>query len=327
MKRLLLISASLMFTSLAFAQSGSNNALFNFDNAGTPKEVRKLGTAPEFPFLRNMASAHQVYMAIKRHASDNTPGMDQLNDLLMQIGYTNGAQDLKASDVTEAHLQPGMEGNMGSRGYTYNYYRLAGNPSEFKAWRIKANDGDNSGRGALYLFAKCGNAFFPKNNATACVTVPVNLTTDQSQITIGDNSGMVAQQQVYVYYAHKRHHRHEMANAIAGISDRYPSKPILVSDMQDMTMTPQTYNVSLSTPETNVSVCPDNTLNLTANINVEKVSAYTGNYPDANPTVYKKVSKHHYKMIARRMRRIHRKEDKVARRTHTSVDISTDAKA
>ena len=91
MKRLFLISASLMLASAAFAQSNSGS-LYSFDNAGTPKEVSQLGTAPEFPFLRNMTSPHQVYMAIKKHADDNTTSMRKLNNLLMQLGYANGAK-------------------------------------------------------------------------------------------------------------------------------------------------------------------------------------------------------------------------------------------
>ena len=66
MKRLLLISASLMLASGSFAQdANSDNSLYKFDNAKTAKEVNKLGAAPEFPFLRNMKTARQVYAAIK----------------------------------------------------------------------------------------------------------------------------------------------------------------------------------------------------------------------------------------------------------------------
>ena len=212
---------------------------------------------------------------------------------------------------------------MGSRGYTYGYYRLEGNPSEFKAWRIVANkDGNNNGYGSVYIMAKCGNAFFPKTNATACVNVPVTVTPDMKQITL-DNSGskVTTKQQVYVYY--NRKHRRKNENTYPGISDRYASSPIMVSDTKDMDVVPQTYTVTVSSPQNTVSACADAPLNVMANINVERTSSYTGNYPNSDQKVYKRVSKHEYKVIARKMRRIKRKEAKIARKTGMAVEVAT----
>ena len=324
MKRILLISASLMLASAAFAQdANSDNSLYKFDNNPSATTVRKLGTAPEFPFLRNKTTPGQVYAAIRKHEGDKTRAMDKLNDLLMQIGYANGAKDLQAADITEAWVKPGTEGNMGSSGYTYKYYRLEGNPAEFKAWKIAANN-DNK-MGALYLFAKCGNAFFPKSAATtACINVPVNIAPDMTQISLPESGNTVATtDKVYVYYTRKHHRRHDKPNDIPGIADKYTSRPILLSTTKDADVRPETYTVTLSSSGNPVSACADSTLNLTANINVEKTSSYTGNYPDNNHKEYKKVSKREYKMIARRMRRIQRKEDKIARRTGLPVDVTT----
>lgn len=327
MKRLILISASVLLASASFAQNGSSdNSLYKFDNAGSPKEVSRLGSAPEFPMLRNMQTPGQVYRAIKKHENDNTMAMRKLNDLLMQVGYTNGAKDLEQSDITEAYIAPGTEGNMGSRGYTYSYTRLSGNPSEFKAWKIAPN---GNGYSPLYLFAKCGNAFYPKSAAkTACVNVPVNLKPDMNQVTLPSSGTKVTtKDKVFVYYERKHHRKHDQAYPVAGLNAKYPSSPIMVSSEKDEQIMPETYTVSLTSPESSVTACADSTLNLTANINVEKTSSYTGNYPNDNQKEYKKVSKHHYRQIARRMRRIHRKEEKIARKTGVPVDVRTTAKA
>lgn len=330
MKRIFFISASILAASAAFAQTDaySDNSLYQFNNTSHPKEVRKLGTAPEFPFLRNMTSSRQVYNAIKKHDRDNTPAMTKLNDLLMQIGYANGAKDLQPSDITEAMVPVGTEGNMGSRGYTYAYYRLAGDPSEFKAWKITPNEGSNAS--ALYIFAKCGNAFYPKNmGRTACISVPVTVTPDVQQVSL-NNSGseVTTTDQVYVYYTRKHHKKDDKAYPVAGINDAYPSDPIKVSAMKNMDVIPETYTVSLSAPDNRtVTACTDETLNLTANVNVEKTSTYTGNYPKDDHKVYKKVSKRHYKQIARKMRKAQRKADKVARRTETPVEVKVSNKA
>jgi len=324
MKRLFLISASLIMASAGFAQTdaGSDSSLYRFNNPGTPKEVSKLGAAPEFRFLRNMNSPRQVYAAIKKHENDNTADMNKLNDLLMQIGYTNGAKDLKSSDISMAHVKPGTEGNMGSSGYTYGYCRLKGNPSEFKAWKIMPKDGNEDK--SLYVFAKCGNAFYPKTTAsTACINVPVQVTPDQAQIDLPSSGREVTtNDQVYVYYERRHHGKDEAPNQVSGINDPYPSKPLLVSSVMDEEVIPETYNVTLSSPQNNtVTACTDSTLNLTANINVEKTSTYTGNYPKDDHKVYKKVSKRHYKMIARKMRKAERKANKIARRTGVPVDV------
>ncbi len=323
MKRLFLISASLILTSAAFAQS---KGLYQFDNAGTPKEITTLGAAPEFPFLRNMTSTHQVYAAIKRHANDHTANMNKLNGLLMQVGYANGAKDLKESDISQSYIQPSTEGNMGSRGYTYSYTRLSGDASEYKAWKIAANDNSN-GYGAVYLLAKCGNAFFPKNTkTTACITVPVSLTPDMKQVSLpASGTKVTTSNETYVYYTRKHHKKHDAAYPVAGIGDKYPSKPVRINAATNENIVPETYTVSVSGPQRSVYACNDKTLDLTANINLEKTSTYTGNYPNSNSDnkTYKKVSKRNYKMIARRMRRIERKENKIAHKTGVPVYVST----
>ena len=320
MKPLFFISAALISVS-GFAQtecsSSSSNPLFKFDNAGSPKEVRKLGTSPEFPFLRNLSSPNEVYSALKRADRNNTRGMSQLNDLLMAAGFENGAKDVKKSDISTYYMPVGTEGNMGSGNYSTGYYTLQGDASEFKAWKI------SSGSCYVYIMQKCGNAFFPKNagNKTACINVPVTLTGNMQEVTLNsDGQQMTTSDNVYVYYARKRHKRHETAYPIADVNAKYPSKPILLRSEKDVQSMPQTYKVSLSTPNNTVNVCPDSTLNIAANINVEKTSEYSGYYPNKNKKEYKCVSKRKYKRIARNMRKAERHERRVARLSGVKVN-------
>ena len=322
MKRLILISGSIVITSAAMAQTGS--ALYQFDNAGAAKEVRPLGSAPEFPFLRNMATAHQVYMAMKQHANDNTASMREMNNLLMQEGYANGAKDLQETDISQAYIKPGTEGNMGSRGYTYAYTRLAGDPATFRAWKIAAKNNSN-GNEAVYFLAKCGNAFFPKNTkATAYITVPVSVKPDMNQVSLpASGTKVTTTNETFVYYSRKHHKKHDAAYPVAAIGDKYPSRPVKINAATDETVTPENYTVTLSGVQKAVYACTNQTLDLAANINVEKTTAYTGNYPASDNKTYVKVSKRHYKMIARRMKRIERKENKIARKTGVRVDVST----
>ena len=327
MKRLILISASVMMAATTFAQDANrDNSLYSFDNAGQARVITKLGAAPEFPFLRNLSTPAQVLAAMKRQEREQTAASQKLDDLLMQLGYANGIKDLSTADITEDQVKPGTEGNMGSRGYTYNYARLEGGAG-FKAWKIAPNKGGTAGTNApLYLMAKCGNAFYPKTaKRTACVNVPVTITPDMKQVNLPNSGALVADKnETFVYYSRRHHKRHEVASTLTGMPDKYPSRLVKIDAEKDTKVMPQTYTVSLNNQQNNmVTACADSTLNLTAAINLEKVSSYTGNYPDQDDKNYKKVSKHTYKVVARRMRRVERKEDKIARKTGVPVDVST----
>ncbi len=330
MKRLILITASLMMAATTFAQDATDKSLYSFDNAGQARVIRKLGDAPEFPFLRNLSTPQQVLAAMKKQERQQTPASRKLDDLLMQLGYANGIKDLSAADITEDQVKSGTEGNMGSRGYTYNYARLEGGAG-FKAWRIAPSNGGTASTNApLYLMAKCGNAFYPKTaKRTACVNIPVSITPDMKQVSLPNSGVLVADKnETFVYYSRKHPKRHETASTLTGMPDKYPSRLVKIDAEKNMNVMPQTYTVSLNPQQNNmVTACADSTLNLTASVNVEKVSSYTGSYPDQDNKNYKKVSKHTFNMVAKRMRRVERKENKIARKTGVPVDVSTAGKA
>jgi hypothetical protein len=156
-----------------------------------------------------------------------------------------------------------------------------------------------------------------------CVTAPVSISGGQTSITTTGAKSVTKEKQ-YVYFERK-HRRHEAPYRKDGIDNNYPSTPLFLSSEKQVNPVAETYNVSLSTPESNVSVCPDSAFQLTANINVEKVSSYTGNYPDyTDNKMYKRISKHHYKMAERKLRKIKRDERKVQDLSGQSVDIRTD---
>lgn len=318
MKRSLLIATILTATTCSWAQNqcGSSNALFSFSNTSSPKEISKLGTAPEFPFLRNMATPAQLVAAMKRNDDKNTPGVEHLNDLLKSIGFENGVKDIQASNVTTYYVPSGTEGNMGSANYTMAYSKLVGDASEFKAWKISSNTGCN-----MYIMAKCGNAFYPNDKKTAaCFSVPVSITQDTKDVTLtASGQKITSTNNTYVYYSRKRHKRHEAAYAVAGVPAKYPSKPLLLNTSQKVDVVPETYKVAVNAASNSATVCPDSTLNVAANISLEKTSSYAGYYPAGPKNEYKAVSKRAYKRSARKMHRIERKEAKVAKLTGVPV--------
>ena len=325
MKRLILISTMITAASAAFAQSqcSQNSPIYKFnDNSGAPKEIHRLGAAPEFPFLRNKTSAHELYMAIRKseRGNMNKAAMSELNGMLMEIGYADGAQDLRESNISMQYLPSGTQGNMGSAGYTYSYTKLmAPDPEGFKAWKIASPSGNATCN--LYIMAKCGNAFYPKAaTTTACINVPVNLTGDDSkEVTLDGAAVQNTTDKVYVYY-HKRHRRRALSSDYADLTDPKASTPILVSKTDKMSAVPQTYRVTVSTPDNSVQVCPDQTLDVATNINVEKESEYTGYYPKATSKNYKLVSRRVYRKTLHKMRKARRKENRVSQLTGVEVN-------
>src|SRR6202012_5623132 len=253
MKRLFLIPALTVAAFSGFAQTecSQNNPIYKFDNAGgAPKEIRSLGSNPEFPFLRNLSSTDQVYSAIKKNSAKNTRGMQQLNGLLMEIGMTNGANDVQKSSITAITVPAGTEGNMGYGGYGTQYSVLQG---DFKAWKI------SSGTGSCYVYImqKCGNAFFPKTaQRTACIDVPVTLTADTKEVTLEGAAPSTTNTKTYVYYE-RRHRRRALAPDFADLTDPRASNPILLSTEKDMQAVPQSYKVTVNSNEDHIKVCPD----------------------------------------------------------------------
>ena len=319
MVRILSTSVLMMFAALGNAQTQCNtdNALFRFDNTVVATEIHTLGHAPEFPFLRNLSSPAQVFKAIKTNYSEHNSGYQELNGILMAIGFNNGVEDLHVDNISTYYLPSGTEGNMGSRGFTTGYFRLSGDASDFKSWKITS-----STNCYVYIMAKCGNAFYPKSgNKTACITAPVNLTSDMQEITLnGSGQKTTTTNNVYIY-THTKRHRKMDNTTIAEITIAHHTKPLLLRSEKDVEIVPETYKVSLSTPDNTVNVCPDSVLNITASINVEKTSEFTGNYPDKSKKVYKEESKRVYRKTARKMRKAERKENQVARLTNVDVNV------
>src|ERR1700761_4579933 len=82
---------------------------------------------------------------------------------------------------------------------------------------------------------------------SGCVTAPVNISGSQLTLTSsGDKS--VTNNEVLIYYSRKHPKRHWQENTIASISDKYHSVPVMLSTEKSVSATPETYNVTLSTP-------------------------------------------------------------------------------
>ena len=288
----------------------NNDPFYNFINNGRAKDISVLGRDPEFPFLARLSSSAQVYHAIKKHADNK-----QLNDIITGLGFTNGIQYLAATNVTSATIPGGTTGNMGSGHGGNGYYRLVG-ANGFKAWKVTADNG-----AYVYFLQACGNEFYPNANkpeGTACVNAAIKVDAQPVTITANGQQNQVTEK-TFVYYHEKGHRKHVYTNA--EINDNRPSRPLLLSTNVKEDLVPQTYNVTVTGQNQNQTVCSDSTVNVEANINVEKTSSYSGYY-NSTKNSYTRVSKRVYMKAGRKMRKAERKEEKVARMTKTTVETT-----
>ncbi len=317
MKRTLVIFALMMGGAACYAQDkttgqANRNSLYSVSNTGSPKDIQKLGTDPEFPFLQHLSSTQQVYQAIKKNAGKDNLEMAEFNNILAGIGFTNGAKDVAAANVTSANLPSGTTGNMGDGSLTSSYAKLDLGDDGVKAWKVTGPSG------FVYFLAKCGNAFYPGGaKGTACINAPVNVISKPAEITATGQKNEVTDK-VFVYYHMRRHHKHpKYANA--AIADVNPSKPLLLNTMIKTDVVPETYKVTVNDPDQNITVCPDSAAVVNADINVEKISGYTGYAKPEDQ--YKMIKRHAYMRADRKMRKAERKEEKVARITKTDVTV------
>lgn len=178
----------------------------------------------------------------------------------------------------------------------------------------------------LILIAACIAATTSAMAQKECVKTAVNLTGNQATLTTSGAKSTTVRQN-FVYYERKRLRKHDSVVTLPGIAAENPSVPLMLNSTEDVKPVQEMHAVSVSLPQNNVTACPDSAMNLTAMVNVESVASYTGNYPGTKTEPnYVKVSKRHYKMAARKVRKIERKQEKMARKADVNVEIkSTEA--
>ena len=135
MKQLIMASYFFTIATASFAQAdcSKNNPVYKFEQKGAPKEIQSYGAFPEFPFLKNLSTSQQFVAAMHKQQGKS---MNELNNILMGIGFEHGAKDVKNSSVAEETLSPGTTGNMGDAAHNYVYAKLEGDANGVKAWKV-----------------------------------------------------------------------------------------------------------------------------------------------------------------------------------------------
>ena len=184
------LSLILVLLSLqAWSQSGCNthSTLFKFDPRMRPRVfTEKLGNHPQFPFLQydsGIVTRALFIKAAKDPASRRRFAKEfaAFNDLLHEIGLTNGYKDLRVSNIENLFINPGTIGNLGFFNKENNYIYVKLNPEGegddgIAAWRITGPAGCY-----FYVLHTCGNAFFANDPAAGpgcCRDITIKVLTD-----------------------------------------------------------------------------------------------------------------------------------------------------
>jgi hypothetical protein len=148
--------------------------------------TEKLGNHPQFPFLQYEKGITTRALFIK--AAKDPPSrkiykkeFEVFNELLHEIGFTNGYRDLKISQVENLYINPGTIGNLGffnkENGYIYVKLNPDGEGEDgIAAWRVTGPEGCY-----FYILHTCGNAFFandPDAGPGCCRDISVRVQTD-----------------------------------------------------------------------------------------------------------------------------------------------------
>ncbi len=132
--------------------------------------TEKLGNHPQFPFLQydsGIVTRHSFIKAATDPASRGRFAKEfaVFNELLHEIGFTNGYRDLKLSNIENLFINPGTTGNLGFFNKENNYIYVRLNPEGegddgIAAWRVTGPAGCY-----FYILHTCGNAFFANDPA------------------------------------------------------------------------------------------------------------------------------------------------------------------
>ena len=266
-----------------------DHPVFKFSQGQSPKEVYRLGTNPEFPFLRHLSTPQQVANALrsKANAQKYPAKMKELNQLLMSAGFANGAKDVQASNITAMDVPAGTTGNMGDGHLHYMYVRFAGG-NNYKAWKI------SSGSNYIAFLGPCGNAFYGGPAAEAAGTSSGNmprcrevaLNEGPKEMTVDGTVERQVTKKTYVYFEEKD------CCSPCGCGEVRKSRPILWKTEEVTEAVPTTYKVKTDGRGTAL-ICNDTLKAVDANLTIESSGEYTGYKPEVRKE-YVKVSEREY---------------------------------
>ena len=137
------------------ACNGMDNAVFNLPSAAQPKVLTRLGTNPEFGYVRDLGKEAFLAKLASRHKASSRD-RQFLDGVFSSLGYTNGFSDVTADNIASVRIAPGTVGNIGAgTNHRTVYAKLDISGRDVEAFRI---EGPNAC--AIHFMKTCGNHFY-----------------------------------------------------------------------------------------------------------------------------------------------------------------------
>ncbi len=137
------------------ACNGMDGNVFSIPSAAQPKVLTRLGTNPEFGYVRDLGKEAFLAKLAGRHKVSSRD-RQFLDGVFNSLGYTNGFSDVTADNIESVRITPGTVGNIGAgKNHRTVYAKLDISGRDVEAFRI---EGPNAC--AIHFMKTCGNHFY-----------------------------------------------------------------------------------------------------------------------------------------------------------------------
>jgi hypothetical protein len=295
---------------LAQTRCNSSYILFNFPPGQTPTPIRSLGKNPQIKCLRNITNKSSFFQAIQ--TCKNNPEYEQdfaeLDKLLKEIGFANGLNDKSFTEEsllydTIPYGSKGMLGYKKNKKIGYEYSILI--PDHYKGiagWRITSPTGCY-----VYVFTKCGNAFYPERPICTPPPCPeINIVIDSASIPVPCQFSLVKRKIITTYriiYAktvkqEQSQQQQEQRKTQVTVDNR----TLIFYDTLELEekVCPDTAYFVYNTPvKESFKICTDSTKNISVSLQLGRVSLSTGsgNLAPVARTIEIRVSRRSFRKI------------------------------
>ena len=132
--------------------------VFNLPSGAQPKVLTRLGTNPEFGYVRDLGKDAFFNRLTNRHKV-SARDRQFLDNVTKSLGFSNGFSDVAMENITSVRIPAGTVGNIGA-GKTHRtvYAKLDVSGRDVEAFKLT---GPNAC--ALHFMKTCGNHFYYKD--------------------------------------------------------------------------------------------------------------------------------------------------------------------
>lgn len=207
-----ILSILLIFLSThLFAQNqcSLSHIVFNAPTGRNPQPIRSLGNNPQIKCLQNITNKLAFYNAIQncKGKFEYKTDFEELNDIFKDIGFSDGINDPNftvnsLNYETIPYNSKGMLGYKKNKKIGYQYVVLVPeNHTGVEGWKVTSTTGCY-----VYIFTKCGNAFFPQNECPKCPpcdtchNVSIEVPSDTTLCTSTSCDTLTIETKIYVHY-------------------------------------------------------------------------------------------------------------------------------